>query len=246
MVKMGRTYMQENLQPFAESSNTFGVQPEIVAAILGMETRYGHNMGRDRVLDALFTLSTGYPSRADFFRRELGHFLSLCREEHLAPEQQIGSYAGAFGATQFIPSSYRHFAVDADNDGKRDVWTSPPDIIASVANYFHRHGWDATRPIARWLPSLPHHPIFDRLRKKGIGAWESLYELRQAGLPEPGKKWHDDDQVTLVDFKTAMGTKTALVHRNFYVITRWNRSYNYAMAVTELAGMLGCAMCKNH
>jgi len=246
MTEKGRRYMAKHRSEFAQAAKEFGVQPEIIAAILGMETRYGHNMGRDRVLDSLFTLATGHPSRSAFFQRELGHFLSLCQEEHLIPEQVKGSYAGAFGATQFIPSSFRHFAVDGDGDGKKDVWTSSVDIISSVANYFHEHGWDATRPVAHWLPALPHRSFFDNLRKKGIRTWKPLHELRQAGLPEPGKGWHDDDQVTLVDFKTAMGSRTALVHRNFYVITRWNRSYNYAMAITELADMLGCAMCKSH
>jgi len=246
MAEKGHRYMVKHRLAFTQAAKEYGVQPEIIAAILGMETRYGHNMGRNRVLDALFTLATGHPSRAAFFQRELGHFLSLCLEEHLIPEQVKGSYAGAFGATQFIPSSFRHFAVDRDGDGKKDVWASPQDIISSVANYFHEHGWDATRPVAHWLPALPHRPFFDNLRKKGIRTWKSLHELRQAGLPKPGKGWHDDDQVTLVDFKTAMGSRTALVHRNFYVITRWNRSYNYAMAITELADMLGCAMCRSH
>jgi len=246
MTEKGRRYIAKHRPEFAQAAKKFGVQPEIIAAILGMETRYGHNMGRDRVLDSLFTLATGRPTRAAFFQREMGHFLSLCQEEHLIPEQVKGSYAGAFGATQFIPSSFRHFAVDGDGDGKKDVWTSSVDIISSVANYFHEHGWDATRPVAHWLPALPHRSFFDNLRKKGIRTWKPLHELRQAGLPEPGKGWHDDDQVTLVDFKTAMGSRTALVHRNFYVITRWNRSYNYAMAITELADMLGCAMCKSH
>lgn len=246
MAKRGHRYMAEHQKEFAQATKRYSVQTEIIAAVLGMETRYGHNMGRDRVLDSLFTLATGHPSRADFFRRELGHFLSLCRNGNLVPEQIKGSYAGAFGATQFIPSSYRHFAVDADGDGKRDVWTSPADITSSVANYFHEHGWDASRPVAHWLPALPSHPLFDQLRAKGIGIWKPLRELRQAGLPEPGGIWRDDDQVTLIDLKTASGSRTALIHRNFYVITRWNRSYNYAMAITELADMLGCSMCKSH
>ncbi len=118
----GLAYLKEHQQIFKRAEKRYGVQPEIIAAILGMETRYGHYKGKDRVLDALYTLATGYPRRANFFRNELGEFLQLCHEEELSPISIRGSYAGAFGTTQFIPSSYRGYAVDADSDGRRDVW----------------------------------------------------------------------------------------------------------------------------
>jgi len=244
LAKMGQHYLKENKSVFSRVEKNYGVQPGVIAAVLGMETKFGRNRGKDRVLDSLYTLATGHPRRADFFRQELGHFLSMCREEDLLPEQILGSYAGAFGTTQFIPSSFRHFAVDADADGKRDVWESPLDIISSVGNYFHEHGWDAKRPVVYWLPSLPPHPLLNELRDKGIKAWKPLKELRNIGLPALPDAWQDDDRVTLIDLETSQGSRTALIHYNFYVITRWNRSYNYAMAVSELAEILACDLCK--
>ncbi|MDT8377147.1 MAG: lytic murein transglycosylase, partial [Mariprofundaceae bacterium] len=221
----------------------YGVQPEIIAAILGMETRYGHYKGKDRVLDALYTLASGYPRRADFFRRELGEFLLLCHEENIDPVSVQGSYAGAFGTTQFIPSSYRGYAVDADGDGQRDVWGSPEDIINSVANYFNRHGWQADRPVARWLDHLPMKVFFAKMLHDETKKWQRLGDVRKHAALKLPETWQDDDKVALVQRKTSQGKRTALVHYNFYVITRWNRSYNYAMAITELAYMLGCPQC---
>ncbi len=243
LARMGEAYMARHKAIIMQAERLYGVQGEIIAAILGMETHYGRSSGRDRVLDALYTLSTGYPKRAAFFRRELGNFLLLCQEEHLRPDQPLGSYAGAFGATQFIPSSYRHYAVDADGDGRRNVWDSPADIIHSVANYFHLHGWDAGRPVARWMPALPEQPGLDRLRQAGIRQWQTLGRVRGL-LPSLPSAWHDDDRVSLVSLETAQGRKEALIHYNFYVITRWNHSYNYAMAASELAAMLGCGLCR--
>lgn len=240
MRTMGEEYLQENRATLDAAADKYGIEPEVVAAILGMETRFGRYKGKDRVLDSLFTLATGYPKRADFFRRELGEFLLMCREERLNPTDVLGSYAGAFGATQFIPSSYRGYAVDADKDGRRDVWNTPADIVGSVANYFSRHGWQRGRPVAHWLPA--RKSIFEERAKEGFGHWTPLAELRRYihGLPA---MWQDDDKVAIIEMQTAKGRQFALVHYNFYVITRWNRSYNYAMATTEIAAMLGCKTC---
>lgn len=245
MQAMGREYLKQNRVLFAKARETYHVEPEIIAAILGLETRFGRHKGKDRIIDSLFTLATGYPRRAEFFTRELGELLLLSYEEKLAPEGIMGSYAGAFGTTQFIPSSYRAYAVDADQDGRRDVWHSTADIIASVANYFERHGWQQGRPVAHWLPGTERdYPDALRLRaSEGFGQWSALAEIKKH-LPRLPDSWHDDDQVALIRMQTAQGKRLALVHRNFYVITRWNRSYNYAMAVTEVAAMLGCSRCK--
>lgn len=240
----GSAYLKENRKIFDRTKKNYAIQPEIIAAILGMETRYGHYKGKDRVLDALYTLSAGYPRRAKFFRRELGEFLLLCHEEKLSPTSIKGSYAGAFGTTQFIPSSFRGYAVDADKDGRRDVWESNEDIINSVANYFHKHGWKADRPVAHWLDKVPNKPLFRKMLKDETKKWHKLGELRKHALLDIPDSWHDDDRVALIQRNTAQGKRIALVHYNFYVITRWNRSYNYAMAITELAGMLGCSHCK--
>jgi len=240
----GAAYLKEHQKIFEQAHEKYGVQPEIIAAILGMETRYGHYKGKDRVLDALFTLATGYPRRANFFRNELGHFLLLCREEKRIPTEIKGSYAGAFGTTQFIPSSYRGYAVDADGDGRRDVWESPADIINSVAHYFHRYGWDEQRPVAHWLDKMPQKVFFAKMLRDETKKWRSLAEVRKHAPLKLPETWQDDDQVALIQRVTDKGKRTAIVHRNFYVITRWNRSYNYAMAITELAHMLDCSLCK--
>ena len=241
----GHAYLEKNHAVFVESEKKYGVQKEIITAILGMETRYGANRGNDAVVSSLYTLATGYPRRAKFFRRELGELLLLCQEEGLDPNEFKGSYAGAFGTTQFIPSSYRAYAVDADGDGKRDVWHSPADIINSVANYFSKHGWDGSRPIAHWLSKESSHKQLAEHAKKGFKGWVKLADIRNK-LPQLDKRWQDDDKVTLIEMTTKKGQEIALVHYNFYVITRWNRSYNYAMAITELAELMACKACETH
>jgi len=242
---LGKSYLLHHRKLFIESEKKYGVEREIIAAILGMETHYGRSRGKDSVLNALYTLAAGYPRRADFFRGQLGHFLLLCEEEKLSPEEPVGSYAGAFGTTQFIPSSYRHFAVDADGDGRRDVWDSPPDIIASVANYFHQHKWQADKPVAFWLPGTSDKQTSSLIKqaKKGFRDWQTVgaFSARLPGLP---KAWRRGDKATIIEMETSYGRQLALVHYNFYVITRWNRSYNYAMAITELADLLGCRLCR--
>ncbi len=241
----GRDYLAKNHAIFSASEKKYGVQKEIIAAILGMETRYGTYRGKDPVVSSLYTLATGYPRRAKFFRKELGELLLLCKEEGLNPNEFKGSYAGAFGTTQFIPSSYRAYAVDADGDGKRDVWHSPTDIINSVANYFSKHGWDGSRPVAHWLGLQKNYNQLTEHAKKGFKGWVKLADIRHQ-LPKLDKRWQDDDKVTLIEMTTKKGKEIALVHYNFYVITRWNRSYNYAMAVTELAGLMDCQSCQTH
>lgn len=233
--KMGRQYLKEQKAVFEKVEKKFHVEAEVIAAILGLETKYGRHKGSDRILDSLYTLASGYPRRADFFRRELGEFLLLSREEKLQPTKLLGSYAGAFGTTQFIPSSYRAYAVDADGDGRRNVWESPEDIISSVANYFKKHGWSYGRPSAFWLT---YTPALKSRADAGFKSWSTLSELRDQ-LPKLPAIWNDDDKVAIIEMETSKGKQMALIHYNFYVITRWNRSYNYAMATTEVAAMLG-------
>jgi len=244
LAELGRAYLDEHRAIFDSAHQRYGVQPEIIAAILGMETHYGRYRPKDRVLDALYTLASGYPRRSDFFLNELAEFLTLCHEERIDPLSIQGSYAGAFGMTQFIPSSYRSYAVDADGDGKRNVWSSPPDVIHSVSNYFSKHHWDDSRPVAHWLAKVPQTPFFQQLLEDETREWRALSELRDHGLARLPSPWRADDKVALIQRQTSKGERTALVHYNFFVITRWNRSYNYAMAATELAHMLGCPLCK--
>ena len=243
LAKLGREYLQDHRAIFQDEWKRYGVEPAIIASILAIETHFGTRQGRDRVLDTLYTLATGYPRRADFFRKQLGDYLKMCHAEGLAPGSIDGSYAGAFGAPQFIPSSYMAYAVDGNGDGRRDVWHSPRDIIFSVANYFHEHGWKAHLPVAHWLASEPTSPALVDQRAKEMQDWKPLQQLYGNGLKTLPSPWHGNDDVALISMQPDAHQRTAVISRNFYVITRWNRSYNYAMAATELAHMMGCNNC---
>ncbi|MEQ6886812.1 lytic murein transglycosylase B [Salicola sp. Rm-C-2C1-2] len=169
-VAEGRAFMDRHQETLARAEATYGVPAELVAAIIGIETYYGRHKGNDRVLDALVTLGFGYPPRADFFREELRHFLLLAREQGFDPRKPRGSYAGAMGYGQFIASSYRHYAVDFDDDGIMDLFDDPVDAIGSVAHYFHAHDWQPGAPVVMSL-SQWRGPVGDtrllRLRAQG-------------------------------------------------------------------------------
>jgi len=239
-IRLGREYMKKHSRAFARAYRKYGVQPEIIAAIIGVETLYGQRAGRERLLDALYTLSTGYPRRSAFFQKELGYFLEMCRQENINPATPTGSMAGAFGIPQFMPSSFHSYAVDGNGDGRRDLWNSPDDAIFSVANYFSRYQWDGTRPIVYWLEDRPRNKKLKALSAKNTAQWIEFGSLRNTGLPHV---WRDNDRISLIELETEKGMRTALVHYNFRVIMRYNRSYNYAMAVSELAAGLGCRTC---
>src|SRR5699024_1476283 len=147
-VRAGAKFIREHQAIFDRVQQRYGVPAHIIAAILGVETRYGHVLGDNRVLDALATLAFDYPPRADFFASELRHFIRLCVEEQLDCRHETGSYAGAMGWPQFMPSSYRAYAVDFNHNGRRDLWNEPADIIASIANYLSENGWHAGKRVA--------------------------------------------------------------------------------------------------
>ncbi|ATX81797.1 membrane-bound lytic murein transglycosylase B [Mariprofundus ferrinatatus] len=242
MQEKGRAYLKENHKHFTAIENKYRVDSVIVAAILGIETKFGEIHGSRPVLDSLYTLSTGFPRRAKFFRQQLGAIIQISLQDHLKLDELKGSYAGAFGAIQFIPTSFRDYAVDEDGDGVRNVFDSKPDIIASVANYFREHGWQHGRPSAYWLPAGTKLTTEWRKQAKGkLEKWVTLAELRKTmpklfdPIPLP---WQDDDKVSIIEMQTKHGKQFALVHYNFQVIMRYNSSYNYAMAVTEIAAML--------
>jgi len=242
MRNKGRLYLQQNREIFNAVEDKYQVDAAIVAAILGIETRFGKSHGKRPILDSLYTLSTGFPRRAKFFRQQLGAIIQISRQDKLDLSTLKGSYAGAFGSIQFIPTSFRDYAVDEDGDGVRDVFHSKPDIIASVANYFKRHHWQHGRPTAYWLPiDTKLNNNWKKISSGKLKHWVTLAELRQA-MPQifsaiPAT-WHDDDKVSIIEMQTDKGKQLALVHYNFYVIMRYNPSFNYAMAVTEIAAML--------
>ena len=242
MHNKGRAYLKTHTALLASIEKKYQVEAAVIAAILGIETRFGAAHGKNPILDSLYTLSTGYPRRARFFRAQLGAIIKISRQDQLKLNELKGSYAGAFGSIQFIPTSFRDYAVDEDGDSIRDVFASHPDIFGSVANYFQKHGWQYGRPSAHWLPV--NAKLTAKWRKRADGKlkhWVTLADLRQT---MPGifshisAPWRDDDKVSIIKMETKHGKQLALVHYNFYVIMRYNPSFNYAMAVTEIASML--------
>jgi membrane-bound lytic murein transglycosylase B len=226
----GRAFLAQHRDELARIQASTGVPPEYVTAIIGVETFYGGNTGSYRVLDALYTLGFFYPKREEFFRAELGQLFALAREEKLDLATLRGSYAGAMGWGQFIPSSYRNYAVDGDGDGRRDLVNSPRDSMASVANYFKAHGWQAGQPVvARAHSALGAAPFVPDTPE----AKYTLADLAARGYPaaEPVP----DLPATLITLEGAQGPEYWLGFNNFYVITRYNRSPLYAMAVHQLA-----------
>ena len=213
-----------------KASERFGVDPEVIVAIMGVETRYGEITGGYRVLDALFTLGFHYPPRAGFFRKELEHLLLLAREEAVSPTEIKGSYAGAMGQGQFIPSSYRAYAVDFDGDGHRSLWETP-DAIGSVANYLSEHGWVKGERVAVRAEAAPNaKPIPDASLKPE----HTVGELARRGF-EPVEAVDAGDPATLIALEQPDSTEYWLGFHNFYVISRYNRSALYSMAVHQLS-----------
>jgi membrane-bound lytic murein transglycosylase B len=184
------------------------------------------------VVDALSTLAFRYPPRSKFFRSELGHFLALTREEGMPILSPVGSYAGAMGLGQFMPSSYRAYAVDFDGDGKRDIWTNPTDAIGSIANYLARHGWQRGEPIVHKTSIGKMIP--NALVEKGNKPAINIAELKHAGVSIAHLPT-DADKVALITLTQEQGEEYWLTRQNFYSITRYNHSRMYAMAVTQLA-----------
>ena len=230
-IRGGVEFWKKNTGILERASQELDVDPAIIVAIIGVETRYGKHTGSYRVLDALSTLAFAYPPRSKFFRSELEQFLILAREENVDLRDAKGSYAGAMGYGQFIPSSYRHYAVDFDKDGRRDLWGNIEDIIGSVANYFHQHGWQPGQPVANRVTQgkVSASMVSDNSKPdKTAGA------LAKQGVrttpPLPAKQ-----PVAVLELKQRSGPEHWLTSKNFYVITRYNRSPLYAMSVYQLS-----------
>jgi membrane-bound lytic murein transglycosylase B len=202
-----------------------------VVGILGVETSFGRITGRYRVLDALATLAFDYPPRGDFFRGELVQFLLLSREEAVDTHSALGSYAGAMGAPQFIATSYRKYAIDADADGKRDLWNSWDDVIGSVANYLRGYGWQEGESVVV-NAQLKDHDL-TRFDVSKIALNETVRSLREKGV-EFETTMADDAPAMLVVLQGKKAPEYRVGFTNFYVITRYNRSTMYAMAVSDL------------
>ena len=229
----GVAFWREHAETLAQVEQQYGVPAQIIVAILGVETRYGAFTGGHRVLDALHTLGFHYPRRGRFFREQLSHFLRFAREERIAPTYPTGSYAGAMGMPQFMPDSFRIYAVDFDGDGRRDIWENPQDVIGSVANYFvEKGGWRAGEPVAAPAEGVTaaHRELIDAGAKPTLAA----NKVRSAGIDAdvlaeaPGK-------VSLIAFETDQGPEHWVGLHNFYAIMRYNPRTKYAMAVYQLS-----------
>lgn len=238
-IDAGVQFWKDNAVTVERIAREYGVAPEMIVGIIGVETYFGRIMGRYRVIDALSTLAFAYPPRAKFFASELEHFLLLAREEGVDAREPLGSYAGAMGAGQFIPSSYRAYAVDANGDGRRDIWTDWEDVIGSVANYFRRHGWREGEPVAdpAMRPSDFSGP--EPTNRLELDATvESLIELGYefaARLPGTAP-------AAVFSFEAeGGGAEYWIGYHNFHVITRYNRSPKYALAAHQLAQAIRAA-----
>lgn len=234
-VKEGIQFWEQHRELLEQIASKHGVPAEYLVAILGVETYYGRITGKYRVLDALTTLAFDYPPRSDYFTQELEQFFLLTREDALDPLTALGSYAGAMGPPQFMPRSIRAFAVDGDGDGKRDLWSDWEDILNSIANYFLVHGWKSGEPVmaeARIDQSRAHD-----LDPRKLALNESVGSLRDKGVVFDTTLAPDAPALLLApDLPDSVFFRVGF--NNFYVITRYNRSPLYAMAVHDLATRL--------
>ena len=235
VVREGREKMRQYADILQRVEKEIGVEKEIVVAIWGIESRFGKHKGAFKLFQTLNTMFDAYPRRRTFYRQQLVHFLLLCRDNNVDPLSVTGSYGAAFGQTQFIPSSFREYAVDFDGDGKRDVWNSVPDILASIANYLHRFGWVCGAPIYQ---EIGHELAGEQLRqayrkgRKGFVEVEAVAETQKIDLPPAP----DNKKVTIVGLELKNGKMRYVAgYPNFQAITAWNNSNRYAMAVSELA-----------
>lgn len=232
----GLKYWMANKNTLAQTEQRYGVPAEIIVAILGVETLYGERQGENRVLDALATLAFDYPKRSAYFKHELKEYLLLCREHHADPTSYKGSYAGAMGQPQFMPSSYRNFAIDFNHKGIRDLISNNDDSIASIANYFREHGWQTNDKIAQAakLRGAQYKSLILNPRTANY----SFHQLASYGIKPDRFSFKHPKRAALMEFSTTNGNEYWLAYPNFFVITRYNSSPQYAMVVYLLAQQL--------
>jgi membrane-bound lytic murein transglycosylase B len=227
----GVLFYQKNRQLVDGIATQYGVPQEILLGILGVETRFGTQAGTYRVIDALPTLAFDYPPRAPFFRGQLEQFLLMTRENKLDAATLVGSYAGAMGWGQFIPSSYRNFAIDYDGDKVADIWSNAGDAIASIANYFKQHGWKTGEQVTVAAKPLPQHD--DSIANGELKPAYTVALLKTKGF-EPATPLAADAAANLWRFEGEDGLEYWIGLHNFFVITEYNHSPMYAMAVHQL------------
>ena len=236
--KQGLEFFAEHRETLALAEQETGVPAHVIVAIIGVETYYGRNVGSYRVIDALSTLAFDYPKRSEFFTKELKHYLILTREQGFDPLELKGSYAGAMGYGQFMPSSYRSYAVDFDGDEVADIWSNPVDAIGSVANYFKRHGWRKGEAVVFAADAAADVPdeLFVRTRSD-LKPVRTVAEFAAAGIVAR-QQLDPEALATAMKFELEEGYEYWLGLHNFYVITRYNHSAMYAMSVYQLSQRL--------
>lgn len=240
-VENGVKFWRENREHLARAEKEYGVPAEMIVSIIGVETNYGRNTGNYNVIDALSTLAFDYPPRSPFFRSELENYFLLMRDQKHNPIEFKGSYAGAMGLGQFMPSSYRKWAVDFSGDGFTDIWKNPEDAIGSVANYFKAHGWQTGEQVtvgAHLTGDIPPNQ-FNSIATPDT----TVDEWRQRGI-NPIAWIPPTTKVIAIQFDGSNGLEYWFGLQNFYVITRYNRSPMYAMAVYQLSQSIKLAMEK--
>ena len=231
-IKGGVEFWEKYASVIRRASKQFSVPEHIIVAIIGVETRYGEYKGKHRVLDSLATLIELYPRRSDFFSKELVEFLKLTKEHQLDATNILGSYAGAMGYPQFIASSYRAYAVDFNGDGKIDLINQPEDAIGSVANYFKVHGWRHEQPVVFKIQKSTWQ--LSRSANRDLKAKQNAAHYRQKGL-KLAEEINDEQKMNVIKLREKKGSHYYAALENFYVITRYNRSVLYAMAVHQLS-----------
>jgi membrane-bound lytic murein transglycosylase B len=239
-IEGGVAFMREYADTLARAEKEYGVPASMITAIIGVETRYGRIMGNYRVIDALATLAFEYPRRSKFFTKELQQYFLLMKEQKLSPLDFKGSYAGAMGYGQFMPSSYRHYAVDFDGDGVADIWNNPVDAIGSVANYFASHGWKAGEPVV--VDARLSKPVAESFFNKSLKPNYTVGDLRKRGIEVSGVSLPDATPVAAFRFQGAKGPEYRLGLKNFHVITRYNISRLYALAAYQLSQEIDAAL----
>ncbi len=230
-IDKGVQFWKKNAEFLSRAEKEFGVSAEFIVAIIGVETFYGKRAGSYPVLDALTTLGFDYPPRSEFFKKQLKHYMLMVREEKLDARKLTGSYAGAMGMPQFIPSSFRSYAIDFDGNGVRDFWNSSADSIGSVANYFSKHGWSAGEPV---VSRAMVDSEAKKMASKKMKPHKSVIDYKRQGV-NPVEPFKDKARATLLKLDGADGEEYWLGLNNFYVITRYNHSPLYAMAVYQLS-----------
>ncbi|MGB1907968.1 MAG: lytic murein transglycosylase B [Spongiibacter sp.] len=234
-ITQGVQFWQEHAETLARAEEKYGVPAEMIVGIIGVETRFGRNMGSYRVVDALATLGFDYPRRSAFFLGQLEEYLLMVREQSFDAFDLKGSYAGAMGYGQFIPSSYRAYAVDFDGDGKADILTNPVDAIGSVANYFARHGWKKDAPVV--TGAVLSEPVDETLFNAGLKPSKTLKQLAHGGIASD-RELPLNLKATAMKFDGEKGDEYWIGLKNFYVITRYNHSAMYAMAAYQLSQLV--------